>query len=272
MALPLSRSLAGLSVQADGQLAVSRNLPEEVPVAMVYDGSTQAVMMATPGDIADFAHGFSLTEGFVTRLDQIESFEVVEHEAGIEARFWLVGDRAKALETRRRRMMGPVGCGLCGIDSLEEATRALPLVKSDLRFHAGEVAGATDALRGLQPLHDQTHAVHAAGFLMPGQGIVLAREDVGRHNALDKLIGALALQGIDPAAGAFVLTSRISVELVQKAAMAGCPMLIAVSAPTAHALTLADAAGITVAAFARGGGFDLYSHPHRIIPEAHDVP
>lgn len=272
MALPLSRSLPGLSVQGDGQLAVRRNLPEEVPVAVVYDGSTQAVMMATPGDIADFAHGFSLTEGFITRLDQIESFEVVQHEAGIEARFWLSGDRAKALDTRRRRMMGPVGCGLCGIDSLEEATRALPVVRSDLRMSAADVAGATDALRSLQPLHDQTHAVHAAGFLVPGQGILLAREDVGRHNALDKLIGALALQGIDPADGAFVLTSRISVELVQKAAMAGCPVLIAVSAPTAHALTLADHAGLTVAAFARGGGFDLYSHPHRIIPEAQDVP
>lgn len=272
MALPLSRSLAGLSVQGDGQLAVRRNLPEEVPVAMVYDGSTQAVMMATPGDIADFAHGFSLTEGFISRLDQIESFEVVEHEAGIEARFWLTCDRAKALDTRRRRMMGPVGCGLCGIDSLEEATRALPTVRSEIRFRAGEIAGATDALRSFQPLHDQTHAVHAAGFLQPGQGIVMAREDVGRHNALDKLIGALALQGIDPASGAFVLTSRISVELVQKAAMAGCPVLIAVSAPTAHALTLADQAGLTIAAFARGGGFDLYSHPHRIIPEAQDVP
>lgn len=271
MARPLSRSLPGLSVQSDGQLSVRRNLPEEVPVAVVFDGTTQAVMMASPGDIADFAHGFALSEGFIETLDQVESFEMVEHEAGIEARFWLTGDRAKALETRRRKMMGPVGCGLCGIDSLEEATRALPVVTAEPRLSACEVAGATDALRALQPLHDQTHAVHAAGFLVPGQGIVLAREDVGRHNALDKLIGALALQGIDPAGGAFVLTSRVSVELVQKSAMAGCPVLIAVSAPTVHALRLADQAGITVAAFARGGGFDLYSHPHRITTETQDV-
>ncbi len=272
MALPLSRSLPGLSVQADGQLSVRRNLPEEVPVAVVFDGTTQAVMMASPGDIADFAHGFALSEGFIETLDQIEEFEVVEHEVGIEARFWLTGERSKALETRRRKMAGPVGCGLCGIDSLEEASRALPTVTADPRFAACEVAHATDELRANQPLHDQTRAVHAAGFLLPGQGIVLAREDVGRHNALDKLIGALARQGIDPATGAFVMTSRVSVELIQKAAIAGCPVLIAVSAPTAHALRLADQAGITIAAFARGGGFDLYSHPHRIIPEAQDVP
>jgi len=273
VARPLSRSLSGLSVQGGGGLAVRRNLPEEVPVAVVFDGTTQAVMMASPGDIADFAHGFALSEGFIVRLDQIDSFEVVEHGSGIEARFWLTGDRAKALDTRRRRMMGPVGCGLCGIDSLSEATRPLPQVTGDsLRIAGEEVARATDALRARQPLHDQTHAVHAAGFLVPGQGIVLAREDVGRHNALDKLIGAMARDGIDAAKGAFVLTSRVSVELVQKAAVIGCPMLIAVSAPTAHALRLADAAGITVAAFARGDGFDLYSHPSRIITEGYDVP
>lgn len=272
MARSLSRSLPGLSVQADGQLAVRRNLPEEVPVAVVFDGTTQAVMMASPGDIADFAHGFALSEGFIDGLDQVESFEVIEHEIGIEARFWLAGARAKALETRRRKMAGPVGCGLCGIDSLEEAARALPVVAAEPRFAAQEVAHATDELRARQPLHDQTRAVHAAGFLVPGQGIVMAREDVGRHNALDKLIGGLARAGIEPGTGAFVLTSRVSVELIQKAAIAGCPVLIAVSAPTAHALRLADAAGITVAAFARGGGFDLYSHASRITTETKDVP
>ena len=173
MARPLSQSLSGLSVQGGGGLAVRRNLPEEMPVAVVFDGTTQAVMMASPGDIADFAHGFALSEGFIEGLDQVESFEVVEHEAGIEARFWLTGDRAGALDTRRRRMMGPVGCGLCGIDSLEEASRPLPKVTGDGLFVPGEeVARATDELRVQQPLHDQTHAVHAAGFLVPGRGIV----------------------------------------------------------------------------------------------------
>jgi FdhD protein len=165
-----------------------------------------------------------------------------------------------------------VCCGLCGIDSLEQASRALPAVPdAGLRLSQADVAGATEALRACQPLHDQTRATHAAGFLIPGQGIVLAREDVGRHNALDKLIGALVQAGIDPGTGAFVMTSRLSVELVQKCAMAGCPMLIAVSAPTAHAVRLAEAAGITLAAFARAGGFDLFSHPFRIIPEVPDV-
>lgn len=269
---PAATSLSGLSVQADGSRSVHRTLPEEVAVAMVFNGSTQAVMMATPADITDFAYGFALTEGVITALSQVEGFEVVEHPHGIEARFWLTEGRAEAIAARRRFMAGPVGCGLCGIDSLEQADRALPSVGgADLRFSRAEIAGATEALRGHQPLHDQTRATHAVGFLRPGEGIVLAREDVGRHNALDKLIGAMARDGIDPAQGAFVLTSRLSVELVQKCAVAGSPVLIAVSAPTAHALRLATGAGITLVAFARGGGFDIYSHPHRITSEVPHV-
>ncbi|WP_137699779.1 formate dehydrogenase accessory sulfurtransferase FdhD [Marimonas lutisalis] len=267
-----AQSIPGRSHQGDGAFAVHRALPEEVPVAMVYNGTSHAVMMATPADIEDFALGFALTEGVVERADEFESFEVVHHEAGIEARAWLSEERAGALGRRRRAMAGPVGCGLCGIDSLEEASRALPQVGGrGVRLSRAEVAGATDALRGHQPLHDRTRATHAAGFLRPGGGIVMAREDVGRHNALDKLIGGLQRAGIDPAEGAFVMTSRLSVELIQKGAMAGCPVMIAVSAPTAHALRLAEGAGMTLAAFARGGGFDLYAHPHRIIDEVTDV-
>lgn len=168
-------------------------------------------------------------------------------------------------------MMGPVGCGLCGIESLEEALRDLPPVTGALVLDAGEAAGAAEALRAHQPLHDLTHAVHAAGFYVPGQGIVLAREDVGRHNALDKLIGALLRAGIDPASGAIVITSRVSVEMVQKAVLAGCPALIAVSAPTAHALRLAEGAGLTVAAFARGHRIEAFTHTHRIVTGETDV-
>jgi len=264
-------SQSGLSVQSDRTVAVHRSLPEEVAVAMVFDGSSAAVMMATPADLQDFATGFALSEGIVTAPDQLDGFELAEHPNGLEARFWLREDRSEALAARRRFMAGPVGCGLCGIDSLDAAARALPLVGDGPRFTRAEVACATDRLRDQQPLHDQTHATHAAGFLLPGQGITFVREDVGRHNALDKLIGAMARQGTDASAGAVVMTSRLSVELVQKCAIAGVTTLIAVSAPTAHALRLAEGAGMTLAAFARGGGFDLYAHPHRIIDGVPDV-
>lgn len=261
----------GLSVQPDRAVAVHRTLPEEVAVAMVFDGSSAAVMMATPADVQDLAIGFALSEGVVTAPDQLDGFELAEHPNGLEARFWLREDRADALAQRRRFMAGPVGCGLCGIDSLDAAARALPQVGDGPRFTRSEIARATDMLRDQQPLHDQTRATHAAGFMVPGQGIVLAREDVGRHNALDKLIGAMARQGIDASTGAVVMTSRLSVELVQKCAMAGVTTLVAVSAPTAHALRLAEGAGMTLAAFARGGGFDLYANPHRIIDEDTNV-
>ena len=266
--IPPVRSLPGVAHRAEGAQAVVRTLPEEIPVAMVYDGTTQAVMMATPADVADFAIGFSLTEGIIADPSEIEAFEEVVQPQGIEARMWLRADRRTRLAARRRFMAGPVGCGLCGIDSLEQALRPLPAVAgAKLRLTRADVLGATEALRALQPLHDQTRATHAAGFLRPGAGIVLVREDVGRHNALDKLIGALVRQGIDPAGGALVMTSRLSTELVQKSAMAGCPCLIAVSAPTAQALRLAETAGITLVAFARAGGFDVYSHPERISAE-----
>lgn len=257
---------SGLSLTAQGRAAVVRDLAEEVPVAMVFEGSSAAVMMATPEDIEDFAQGFALTEGFVSDLGDIEEFELVAHETGIEARFWLRGDRSDALAARRRALAGPIGCGLCGIDSLEQALRKIPSLPADqFQMAFADVNAATAALRAAQPLHDRCRAVHAAGFYRTGEGIVLAREDVGRHNALDKLIGALTRRGIDPATGAFVMTSRISVELVQKSAMAGCPMLIAVSAPTAHAVRLAEGAGLTLAALARGNGFEVFSHPERII-------
>lgn len=263
---PVSLSLPGLAVQPEGCRPVTRSLPEEVPVAFVFDGSTQAVMMATPADITDFALGFALSEGIIESLSEVEEIEAVEHGEGIEARMWLRADRSEALKTRRRVMAGPVGCGLCGIDSLEQAMRPLPRVAVTGPVLAqSDVATVSDALARLQPLHSQTRATHAAGFLQAGKGIVMAREDVGRHNALDKLIGGLARAGVDPATGAFVMTSRISVDLVQKCAQAGCPVLVAVAAPTAAALRLADTAGITLAAFARGGAFDLYSHPLRVL-------
>jgi len=263
-----ARGLAHLGAE---RREITRALPEETPVAITVNGSTQAVMMASPADIEDFATGFALSEGIVESLAEIESVEALEIEGGIEARLWLDDARAEALGERRRAMLGPVGCGLCGIDSLAQAMRPLPEVPDGADFDVAEIAGAGDGLRAHQPMHDLTRAVHAAGFLQPGQGITHAREDVGRHNALDKLIGALARDGISATGGAFVMTSRVSVDIVQKAAMAGVGTIVSVSAPTAHALRLAEQAGLTLAAFARAGRVEVFCHPRRIMESESDV-
>ena len=255
--------IAGRDPRLKGQGPL-RELAEEVPVAMVFNGSSLAVMMATPDDIQDFATGFAFSEGVVQSLDELEDYEQVAHENGIEARFWLPEDRATQLADRRRALAGPIGCGLCGIDSLSQALRKIPALPSnDLTLSAKDVNDAARGLRASQPLHDRCRALHAAGFFLPGTGLVLAREDVGRHNALDKLIGAMRRQGMDPATGAIVMTSRISVDLVQKTALTGCPVLISASAPTAHGVRLAEEAGLAVAAFAKGDGFEIYSRPER---------
>lgn len=258
----------GLRIGGGETAPVTRALPEEVPVALSYEGSTQAVMMATPSDLEDFAVGFSLTEGIVATADEIAELHVQDHETGIEVQMWLAGDRGAELSRRRRAMAGPVGCGLCGIDSLDQAMRPLPRVTARPFLDTDLIIGATDALRALQPLHDETRAVHAAGFLTP-DGLHFAREDVGRHNALDKVIGALARSGTEAAQGAFVMTSRVSIELVQKCALAGCGMLIAVSAPTARALRLAEEAGITLVALSRNGQAEVFTHPDRVTGEPH---
>jgi len=243
----------------------AKALPEEVAVALVYNGTTQAVMMATPADIADLALGFTITEGIATAREAGE-VEVVTHDLGIEARLWLPAAREAALAARRRALVGAVGCGLCGIDSLEAATRPLPhLAPGGPVLTPAQVRRALDLLRSHQPLHDATRAVHAAALWRDG-GIILSREDVGRHNALDKLIGAAATAGIDPAGCAVLITSRLSVEIVQKTVVAGARLLLSVSAPTAHAVRLADQAGLTLVSTA--GGLAAYSHPERIAPDA----
>lgn len=248
------------------------SLAEETAIAISFNGTTQAVMMASPQDVEDFAYGFALSEGFVAKISDVERIEVVEHPTGLEAQLWLNAQQAEVVSARRRYMSGPVGCGLCGIDSLNEALRALPTIPQTRDFLTTfDVKQATDQLRKQQPLHDQTRAVHAAGFLIAGKGIVMAREDVGRHNALDKLIGGLSRAGVDPAGGAFVITSRASVDMVQKTTMVGCPALIAVSAPTALAVDVAEAAGVTLIAFARAQTFEIFSHPDRIEAGPKDV-
>lgn len=243
-----------------------RTLPEEVPVALSYNGSTQAVMMATPADLEDFARGFTLTEGIAT-LDEIEDITIAETPGGHDAQIWLAANAESRLAARRRHMMGPTGCGLCGIDSIEAALRSPRNVETWLRLAPASICNAMTDLPRAQRLHDATRAAHAAAFLDPDKGIGPLREDVGRHNALDKLAGALAAGGLDAATGAVVLTSRLSIDLIQKAAAIGSQILIGVSAPTAHAVHMADKAGITLIGLARPDGFEVFTHPHRIVAE-----
>jgi FdhD protein len=242
----------------------NRALPTEVPVALVYNGTTQAVMMATPARLEEFAVGFSLTEQIITDPSEIREIEIVETDKGIELRIWLDAGAETRFQARRRAQVGPVGCGLCGIDSLTEALRDLPGVSAPLPLHPRDIADAMSALSLHQALHDATRAAHAAGFFVPGQGMVHAAEDVGRHNALDKLAGMLARAGVSPASGIIVITSRVSVDMVQKAAVIGAPVLVAASAPTALAVEQAGAAGLTLIAIARGTDFEIFTHPERL--------
>lgn len=245
--------------------AGQRLLAEEVAVALVFDGSTQAVMMATPADLEDFALGFALTEA-LARPEEVDSLEVLREGPGIELRLWLRPGAGARLAARRRAMAGPVGCGLCGIESLEEALRPPPALPAGPRalLPPEEVVAAMAALAPAQPLHAATRGAHAAGFWVPGRGLVALREDVGRHNALDKLAGALLAAGERPGAGAVVMSSRASVDLVQKAARLGAPVLVANGAPTAEAVRSAEGAGLTLIAFARGDGFEIFTCPERI--------
>lgn len=260
VAVPLASYGAGFG---SGITPGTRLLAEEVPVALSYNGTTQAVMMATPADLVDFARGFTITEGFAGPAE-IEDIAIIPTEHGVDAQIWLTRAPAERLAARRRAMIGPVGCGLCGIDTLEQAARDVPRVTAALALAPDDITAAMAALPRLQALHDLTRAVHAAGLFRPAGAFVAVREDVGRHNALDKLAGACAGQD----AGMVVMTSRLSVDLVQKVAVWGMPVLVGASAPTAAAVALADRAGITLIGQARPDRFDLYTHPERLTARA----
>jgi FdhD protein len=248
-----------------------RIIPEETAIALTFNGGTYAVMMGTPQDLSDFAVGFSLSEGVVQSADDIVSLDVVHLDDGIELRMWLDQSRADRLNERRRHIAGPTGCGLCGIDSIAEAIRPAAIVAQGRKFSAQEIMAAMQSIAPLQKINIETRAVHAAAFWMPGRGIVALREDVGRHNALDKLAGALERDKVPTSEGMVLLTSRVSVEMVQKTATIGAPLMVAVSAPTALAVRTADAAGITLAAIARADGFEIFTHPGRITSDVASV-
>ena len=265
MTRPAITQTTRIARRASGTSSAARMVPEETPVAFSYAGTTHAVMMASPADFEDFALGFSLTEGIVSAPEEIEAIEVEDLGAGVDIQISLKDKANTRFEARRRRLAGPVGCGLCGIESIEEAMRSVHDVRqSPLTLSPADIVQSVKLLSKQQPLHAETGAVHAAGFYVPGKGVVAAREDVGRHNALDKLAGALARAGVHGATGAVVVTSRVSVEMVQKTAAIGASFIIAVSAPTALAIRTADESGMTLVALVRGEDFDIFTGPDRV--------
>jgi len=246
----------------------SRAIPEETPIAFTYGGSTHAVMMATPADLEDFAAGFALTEGLIEAGAGPIEVEIVASDFGVELRSWLPDLVQSQYSARKRSMAGPTGCGLCGIESLEQATREPPKVASAFRILAGDLIAAMDRLPAAQSLNRETRAVHGAAFWSPATNGLILREDVGRHNALDKLAGALVRQRVSGQNGVVLMTSRVSVELVQKTARIGAPIIAAISAPTALAVRTAEACGMTLVAVMRGRDFEVFTHPERIVEQA----
>lgn len=247
---------------------------EEVPVALVYNGISHAVMLASPADLEDFALGFSLTEGIVAGIGDVHDVDVVAGADGVEVHLTIAGACMAALKERRRALTGRTGCGLCGVETLRDAVRPVRVVGSPdgaMRpiVDRKAIALAFRHLGDAQHLHRATGAAHAAAFARPHGEVVLSREDVGRHNALDKLIGAMARPrpgaAIDPADGFIVVTSRASYEMVHKTAAAGVPLLAALAAPTALAIRVARQAGLTLIGSA-GRDLRIFSHPTRLTP------
>lgn len=245
--------------------AAEEVVAEEVPLALVVEGEAWAVMLGTPCDLEDFALGFALSEGLVRSAAEIEGVEVRHQPEGIELHLGLAPGAACAVPRRERALAGRTGCGLCGVRALAEAVRVPAAVEAEPRVRVGALRRALDSLPALQRVNRATGAVHAAAWAGIDGRVRLLREDVGRHNALDKLVGALA-RGTDtrPAEGFALVTSRASYEMVQKTAAAGIAVLVAVSAPTALAVRVAELAGVTLVGFARNGRHNVYSHPRRL--------
>jgi len=239
-------------------------LADEVPVALIFNGISHAVMLATPLDLEDFALGFGLTEGLLASPGELYGVDVVDDPAGVRVEMEVSGACFARLKDRRRSMAGRTGCGLCGTESLEQVEPPLqPLETCDTPLSPPAIAQALRAMPGRQALQQVTGATHAAAWCSPAGDVVLVREDVGRHNALDKLVGAMVESGIDPRDGFCCITSRASVEMVRKAVAAGITALVAVSAPTARAVDTARRAGLALAGFARRDDLVLYARPDR---------
>jgi formate dehydrogenase accessory protein FdhD len=255
---PLER-VAARRLLGASEVATIEFVASEVPVALVYNGISHVVMMATPQDLADFALGFSLSEGILRRPSEMSELEIVELSSGIEVRMTIDRRRAAVFDIRRRNLAGRTGCGICGVDSLEAALRQLPQLFPSTAPSSEAIRRALAALPPAQRINSETHSVHAAAWADRQGEIKQLREDVGRHNALDKLIGAMAKAELDPAGGFAVITSRCSMEMVQKSVTIGIPTLVAISAPTTLAIRLAQDSGLRMIALARADSLTVYA-------------
>jgi formate dehydrogenase accessory protein FdhD len=269
--LPLTEERPGVVERPAWRLSATTTesfpaqLVEEVPVALVYNGISHAVMLASPVDLADFALGFSLSEGIIDGPQELLDLELAPAGDGVEVRLTITARRFAGLKDRRRTLTGRSGCGLCGVESLADAMRPLPALADQTYLSLRAIRRALDGLAPLQRLNQAAGAVHAAAWADPDGLIRHLAEDVGRHNAFDKVIGAMARRRGGRPPGFAVLTSRLSYELVQKAATTGISALVAISAPTALAVETADRAGICLVALARADSVSVYAHPERIV-------
>ncbi len=252
-----------LAVQRPGSSPCLDTVAEEMPVAFEYNGISHTVMLATPADLEDFALGFSLSEGIVARRSEVYDIEIEEAEAGITLRLQIANGAFAHFKERRRSLAGRTGCGLCGAESLTQVMRDLPPVADGASFPLAALHEGMRRLPALQALQQTTGAVHAACHVAGDGSISHAREDIGRHNALDKTLGALARSDV-PSEGALIITSRASFEMVQKSAALGYGILAAVSAPTAAAVRLADRLNLTLVGFLRGSSCAIYTHTQRL--------
>lgn len=261
---PVQRELPAQRHREGRLLRDTDSVAEEVPIALEYNGIAHAVMLASPADLEDFALGFSFTEEIVARASEVRDIRVVSGPAGITVQLEIASARFAGLKERRRALAGRTGCGLCGIEQLSQAVRRPAPLQSSAQFDAPSVCRALASLRSLQPLHDATGATHAAAFAQADGELLLVREDVGRHNALDKLVGALLRDGIGGRQGFIAVTSRASYEMAAKTARAGVPLLAAISGVTGLAVDVAQECGLCLTGFVRGESLTVYTVPERI--------
>lgn len=248
-----------------GDTAIERPLADETPVGLLYDGCPHVVLMATPSDVEDLAVGFTLSERIAGWAD-ITGVTVESLDEGLQVDIRLTAEGRKGRsKARARSMEGRSSCGLCGVTRLAQAVRPLSPLAEGAVFSRAAIEAALDALEREQALGRLTRAMHAAAFANTSGALALVREDVGRHNALDKLVGGAARTGLDPATGFVVVTSRCSYEMVEKAAVAGFPLMVAISAPTALAIRKAEECGMTLVALARADGCTVFTGPERIV-------